>query len=183
MSGHGHHKKDYKASKQEIVFLVVTFIVGICAGSYLYVIGFAPQFEDMTGQTEEVYEDFVIEGTQYGQTETVASLPSFQILADGAYRYLPAGAMENDIDAIEGNLPRSLLKELRSVATVDALSRMAETVETISCVSDAGGIDYNYNITINSENYEIDTCTTKLSIDSDVAETLDKVWKYFETKE
>lgn len=183
MSGHGHAKKDHKASKQDIFIMVMTFVVGIFAGFYLYTTAFAPQFDEFMGQTEEVYNDFVIEGTQYGGDRMGGTAPSFQLLEKGSFRYLPYAVSGGSVAAKEGNLPKTLLTEIKQVVTPESLAIAAGPVVRGDCMSYVDGLDYTYAVTLEGENYTLDTCTTALTSDSIIATTLDKLWNYFATLE
>jgi hypothetical protein len=183
MSGHGHGKKTYKASKQDITVMVMTFIVGIIAGFYLYTTAFAPQFDELVGDTEEVYEDFVLEGSQYGGDRMGGTAPSFQVLENGSYRYLPYASEGEVAEAKEGLLPRALLNEVKQTLTADALEISSQIVTRGDCFSYVDGRDFNYNVTLDGVDYTLDTCTTALSSGSIMNTTLDKLWNYFETLE
>jgi len=181
MSGHG--TKDYKASSKDYLVMIMTFVVGIISGFYLYVTAFAPQFDEFIGQTEEVYEDFVLEGTQYGGDRMGGTAPSFQVLENGAYRYLPYAASGEVPEAQEGVLPRALFNEVTQTLTAEALEISSQIVTRGDCMSYVDGRDYTYNVTLEGEEYTLDTCTTALSSGSILNTTLDKVWNYFETLE
>ena len=179
----GHHAVNRDATTQDILIMIVTFIVAICAGFYLYLSAFAPQFEEFSGQTEAVYEDFVVEGSQYGGDRMGGNAPTFQILENGEYRYLPYSSEGMTVEAKEGTLPRSLMQEIKSVLTDETVSAAATTVTRGDCMSYVDGLDYNYSITLNGENYTLDTCTTNLTVDGTLSRTLDKLWNYFATLE
>lgn len=183
MSGHGHSAKAYKASKQDYLVMIMTFVVGVIAGFYLYTTAFAPNFDEFVGQTEEVYEDFVVEGTQYGGDRMGGTAPSFQLLENGSYRYLPYAAGGETPTAVEGTLPRELLNEVKQTLTEEALENSAQIVTRGDCMSYVDGRDFTYNVTLDGFDYTLDTCTTALSSGSIIKTTLDKLWNYFETLE
>ncbi|MBY0538123.1 hypothetical protein K2P47_01850 [Patescibacteria group bacterium] len=183
MSGHGHAKKEYKASTQDWGIMIITFVVGVVAGFYLYATAFAPQFDELLGQTEEVYEDFVLEGTQYGGDRMGGTAPSFQVLENGSYRYLPYAAEGEIAEAREGLIPRALLNEVQQTLTVEALEISSQIVTRGDCMSYVDGRDYSYEVTLDGVEYTLDTCTTALSSGSIINTTLDKLWNYFETLE
>jgi hypothetical protein len=183
MSGHGHAKKVYKASRQDYLVMIMTFVVGIISGFYLYTTAFAPQFDEFMGTTEEVYEDFVLEGSQYGGDRMGGTAPSFQLLENGSFRYLPYVNEGEVAVAKEGLLPRALLNEVKQTLTTDALDISSQIVTRGDCMSYVDGRDYTYNVTLDGSEYTLDTCTTALSTDSLIYATLDKLWNYFETVE
>ncbi len=179
MSGHGHAKKEHKASKQDIAIMGITFVVGIFAGFYLYTTAFAPQFDEFVGQTEEVYADFVIEGSQYGGDRAGGTAPSFQLLENGSFRYLPYAVEGEVVEAKEGLLPRALLTEVKQTLTQESLEIASGPVVRGDCFSYVDGRDFMYKVTLESVDYTLDTCTTALTNDSIVGSTLDKLWNYF----
>ncbi len=163
--------------RQDIWTLMTTFIVGTIAGGYVYVMGFAPQFEQFTGQTAEVYEELVIVGEQYGG-EGNSGLPSFQVLGDGSFVYLsePTATPE------QGTVPRALLNELGRVTESEILFTNSQLVVVDECASFDEGIEYRYEITQDSVIYDLDTCGTDFT-NENLREALDKLWKYFRTLE
>lgn len=175
----GHHKVDRGAKKQDIVIMIGTFFVGIFAGGYFYTTAFAPQFDELTGQTEEVYADFVIEGSQYGGDRAGGTAPSFQLLENGSFRYLPYVVEGDTVEAKEGVVPRSLLSEVKQILTKEALETAAGPVVRGDCFSYVDGRDFVYKVTLDRINYTLDTCTTALTEDSLVNTALDKLWNYF----
>jgi hypothetical protein len=182
MSGHGHaQKKD--SGKQEIAIMITTFVVGVIAGFYLYTTGFAPQFDGLTGQTEEVYEDFVLEGTQYGGDRMGGTAPSFQLLENGSFRYLPYTSEGEVAEAKEGLVPRALLNEVKQTLTAEGLTNASQIVTRGDCMSYVDGRDFAYEVTLDGVNYTLDTCTTALTDGSIMNTTLDKLWNHFETLE
>jgi hypothetical protein len=181
MSGHG--TKDYKASRKDYLVMIMTFVVGIISGFYLYVTAFAPQFDEYVGQTEAMYEDFVLEGSQYGGDRMGGTAPSFQVLENGSYRYLPYTAEGEVAEAREGVLPRALFSEVKQTLTADALEISSQIVTRGDCFSYVDGRDFNYSVTLDGVEYTLDTCTTALSTGSIMNTALDKLWNYFETVE
>jgi hypothetical protein len=164
--------------RQDIWTLVTTFVVGAIAGGYVYVVGFAPQFEQLTGQTADVYENLVIEGEQYGG-DGVTSLPSFQIISDGSYTYL-SGAP--DISSRQGTMSRTLLSDIAAVADADTLYQNSQLAIVSDCSSAIGGVDYRYDITRDGVVYTLDTCGTDFS-SPDLRAALDNLWKYFRAQQ
>lgn len=181
MSGHG--TKAYKASNKDYLVMIMTFVVGVISGFYLYVTAFAPQFDEFIGQTEEVYEDFVLEGTQYGGDRMGGTAPSFQLLENGSYRYLPYSSEGEAAEAQEGVLPRGLFNEVEQTLTAEALEISSQIVTRGDCFSYVDGRDFTYKVTLTGVEYILDTCTTALTNDSIMNTTLDKIWNYFETLE
>ena len=166
--------------KQDLILIAVTFVMGIIAGWYLYVMAFAPQFNEYLGQTEAVYEDLVLVGEEY-RAEGDGTLPSFQILKDGTFSYVPATALGDVAAPIEGTLPRALWNEVKADLTKVRLAKLDAVVAGEGCASANFESDFTYTVTLSSVEYTLDTCTTALATDRSVRATLDKLWKYFAT--
>ncbi len=168
--------------KQDIISLAVTFVIGLVAGGYLYLTGFAPQLDKITGQTDEVYGDLLIEGSQYGGFRAGIP-PSFQIRKDGSFGYV-GFISEGETGATKtGTLPRPLWSEVQAAMVSGALYTAATAVVTDSCASFVDGVDYRYEIELNNVLYTLDTCGTNLLLDTPMRQTLDKLWNYFTTME
>lgn len=180
MSGHTKKKKKHGIQLQDKILLVTTFVIGLVAGWYLYITAFAPHFNQYVGQTEAVYEDLVVVGDQHGGRR-IGMAPSFQILKDGSFNYVTQatdGVAENHRD---GTVPRAIWSEVKSALTKAKVVDLARPVSGEACASDADGTDYTYTITLQGNEYVLDTCTSNLAHDVAVKTALDKLWNYFET--
>ncbi|MCU0678258.1 MAG: hypothetical protein MUF19_01570 [Candidatus Pacebacteria bacterium] len=170
-----------KIKKQDKLMVLSALLVGVISGSYLYLVGFAPEFQSGQGvATEEEVTDFLIVGEMYGGMR--AGLPpSFQIEADGSYRYIPfSDNTELPSEALEGALPRALMSELREVLTDDVLIDAAEPETKEMCALMVDGIDYQYIVVRDGVEYELDTCTTRFTNETPAGEALLSVWEYFD---
>jgi len=178
-ASHGHQNK-HGFKRQDFLSLLITFIIGVVAGGYLYMTGFAPQFEELTGQTEAVYDDLVVVGEVYGG-DRLGSSPSFQVLNDGTFRYLPSIVASEEVQAKEGTIPKTLLASLKKELTPNDLNKAEQTTAADNCLSYVDGLDYRYTITLDTVSYELDSCGTQFSVDSALGGALDSLWNYFET--
>ena len=177
----GHTKKKKRGIQlQEKILLVTTFLIGMVAGWYLYITAFAPQFNEFMGNTVAIYEDLVLIGDQYGGIR-VGSAPSFQVLKDGSYNYVTNSDTSESEQHHSGTLPSGLWSEVRSVLTTTRLTELARPLSAGNCASMADGIDYKYEITLQSVPYTLDTCSTYLAHDTVAKAALLKLWDYFET--
>lgn len=168
--------------KQDILSLMVTFAIGVVAGGYLYLTGFAPQLDKITGQSDEVYDHLLIGGSQYGGFRT-GTPPSFQVRKDGSFSYVGFISEGETGTAKNGTLPRALWSEVRAVMVSGALYTAATAISVDSCASFVDGVDYRYDIELDTVLYTLDTCGTNLLPDSAMRQTLDKLWNYFATLE
>ncbi len=168
-------------SGQEIISIVVTLIVGFIFGIYIYLSGFLPALGAPDVQTQEVVNSFSIVSEVYGGCRS--DCPSFQISADGSYRYLFTPGFGQEQVIRDGTIPRSLRRDLEKAVTEDTLQAQSFEIEPSICNSYTDGIDVLYRVTYNGEEYEIDTCGTDIDTSSRLWDALVKTWNYFETGE
>jgi hypothetical protein len=167
--------------KQDKLMVLSALLIGVISGSYLYLVGFAPEFQSGQGvATEEETTEFLVVGEMYGGMR--AGLPpSFQIESDGSYRYLPfSDNPELPGEALEGALPRTLMRDLRDTLTNDVLIAAAVPETKEMCAQMVDGIDYQYIVVRDGIEYELDTCTTSFNNETPAGEALLAVWEYFE---
>lgn len=166
-------------ARKDILSILFTAVAGFFFGIYIF---FAGWFGDHTSSNiptqEEVWE-FTIVADVYGGCRNTC--PSFQIVQDGSFRYLytPAAGQEQVIR--DGAIPRALLRELNKVMTTASLEEQSEEITPSICNSFTDGIDVAYRITLEGEEYVLDTCGTAINTDSSLWLTLVKTWNYFET--
>ncbi len=163
--------------------MIITFLIGVTAGGYLYLIGFAPQIEKASEYFEsdprEVDAGFLLSGERYGGCERADACASFQVRADGTFSYLSTGVLSGGTP-ITGELPRAVLLSLREAATKENLRAAAKEQGSDTCSSFVDGTDYRYEITLNTVVYDLDTCYTAFSHQSEIGLALDKLWIYFQ---
>ena len=168
---------------QDKVILISAFAIGLFAGAYLFLMGYAPKFGSSSVPAQSAMTKFTIESDSYGGSGDGIP-PSFQILADGTYRYIPqTDAMATSAIAglKQGTVPSALMKNLRKSLTTTDLTLAALPVTPSQCASMAGGLDYHYRISIGGADFTVDSCNTNLKPDSDAGEALTAVWDYFAT--
>ncbi len=170
-----------KLKKQDKLTVLSAFLIGIIGGSYLYLVGYAPEFQSGQGvETEEEATEFVVIGEMYGGMRA-GTPPSFQIETDGSYRYLPfSDNSEVPSPAVEGAIPRTLLRDLKDMLTDDVLIEGAKPETKEMCAQMVDGIDYRYIVVKDGVEYELDTCTTNLEAESEVGQKLGALWEYFD---
>lgn len=171
-----------KLKKQDKLTVLSALLIGVICGSYLYLVGFAPQFQSDQGVAgvEDIEAGLVIVGDIYGGSR-VGLTPSFQLESDGSYRYIPfSDDPEVPADAREGSIPRALLRELKSVLTIDTLAAASLVVTRDICAQMVDGMEYRYTIIRDGEEYELDTCMTDFTNDSPAGTVLLRVWEYLE---
>ncbi len=171
------HKKHH-----DTLVVAVTFFIGMVAGSYLYLVGFAPNFEEieMPIDGEVTSASLVIFGEMYGG-DRYGAPPRFELSANGGYRYTPFNEEPSiPVAAEEGMLPEALMLEVRQVLAPRTLKAAAEEVTPESCAMFVDGSEYRYRIGLADETYVLDTCGTNFAYDSELAKILEKVWVYLD---
>jgi hypothetical protein len=165
--------------RQEVFSVFITFLVGFFVGGYFYLTNAAGFIAKLTTPSVEQVSEFIVIGEVYGGCRSAC--PSFRVADDGSYRYLYTPSAGADQVVRQGALPRSLVRELRTVLTDRGLKRESRIIEPAFCNSYTDGIDVFYRITLDSATYTLDSCGTAVTADGQLWTTLGKVWTYFET--
>lgn len=168
------------------IFLVSgTAFVGLLFGMFLYFTNF-DLFDSGGSNTvasQDAYDSLSVVGEVYGGCALTEACPSFQLLADGSYRYRYTPGFGQDQILREGNLPRALMREIVAGAAIKRLEVQAKTIEPALCNSYTDGLDVRYTVTLNAQEYVLDSCGTAVNAEQDPWVTLAKIWNYFETGE
>ena len=165
--------------KSDIISILLTLLVGLFSGAYLYLTGFAPIESEVVVPDAEEISQFVIIGDVYGGCRDAC--PSFQLVGDGSYRFLYAPSIGAEKVLRQGKIPYELNKRLRSVLTESELSKQSQTIQPATCNSYVDGIDVVYEITLNSKTYTVNSCGTAADGESELWVTLSQLWSFFET--
>lgn len=159
-----------------LMTLGFTFLVGCFSGAYLYVTVFAPQyvsdgFEDPSEIT------FKLQGQAYGGCFRGGSCPMIELESNRSYVYLqPASSLVEEL-RVAGKMSREDFSELVDLLSETNFSRLSQESNR-SCDSYVDGIDYRYNVTIDGESFELDTCGTTF-YNSNLERTLRALWSDF----
>jgi len=167
-------------SGQDWFLFILTFITGVMAGMYVYILSFKPTYiPDDLNSNEDVAAEFSVVGKVYGgQVSNGYISPSFRITADGSYAYVPGGEGSDALEPVSGKLPNGLFRDVVSATDKNTLINSSEPINKESCRSYSDGLDYQYRIVLDNNQYEVDTCRTTLSYDAELALVLDAVWNY-----
>lgn len=169
--------------QSEKLSILSTFIFGFLAGMYFYVTGFVFITDPTPVPTQEQAESLVIVGEAYGGCALGGNCPSFRVASDGAYRYLYTPTAGEEQIVRDGRLPAALRRELSAVVVERSLEAQSRPIEPAICNSFTDGIDVRYEITLEGEDYELDSCGTNIDGEGELWTTLSKIWNYFETGE
>lgn len=158
--------------------IMITFFVGMFAGGYLYLTGFATILSEFATPDAEKVSQFVIVGDVYGGCQEAC--PSFQVQYDGSYRYLYTPAVGADQVLRQGVLPTGLHRQLKQVITPLELARQSQEVQPLLCNSYNDGIDVKYTITLDGVVFLLDSCGTSVEAESQLWTVLGDIWTYYE---
>ena len=167
----------FNMAKQELLSILITFVVGFFAGSYLYLNYFTPLVVPEGVGTREEQEAFEIVSQAYGGCRS--GCPAFRVAADGTYRYQYTETLGADPVLRSGTLPRSIQSDIRRNIDVRDISTQTALSDTTDCASAVDGIDIRYDITIDGATYRLDSCQTTVDFGSDAWITLSDIWTYF----
>jgi len=164
---------------QDKISILITFIVGLLAGAYLYVTGFATTFEPPEASPENIYTQFVITGESYGACQVDHTCLSFQVLENGAYRALLETKDASAPLAKEGAIPWSLKRDLADTLTTAVLVRESRMRPLPLCKYGESGTNYRFHVTRDQVSYTLDTCTSMMDYEGVAWLTLAKLWNHF----
>lgn len=163
--------------KQELLSILITFVVGFLAGAFLYLNVFPTMIQsDGIGSLAD-QEAFEITSQAYGGCRDTC--PAFQIAADATYRYQYTATVGEDPVLRSGTLPRSLQRDIRREVTARAVAIQTTQIPPQDCPSQVDGIDVRYDITIDGATYRLDSCRTDVDFASDAWLVLNDIWTYF----
>jgi hypothetical protein len=167
---------------KEIASIAVTALVGFLFGIYIYFFGFLEVVEPQR-PVQATASEFSIVSQVYGGCDMTSACPSFQILGDGSYRYLYTPAVGEEQVIRDGSIPRVLQRRIERTVSGTELEVQSKDIQPSFCNSYTDGIDITYRITINKEEYILDSCGTNIDPGSALWATLVSIWTYFETGE
>lgn len=165
--------------RDDFMLLFLTFLTAVAIGMYVYIMFFKPTYvPDQINNSESVANEWSLISKRYSDGPSRTVEPSFRLLGDRTYVYLPGGQSEDSLTPIEGKLSSSLMKKVRQFDS--SLAGYTMSSETGQCRSDLGGYDFEYRYIIDNTVYNLDTCDTSLGYTSSLSVTLEAVWDEIE---
>lgn len=166
---------------EKLLFLM-TLILGIFCGVMLYVMVYAPAFNNSNNLTDISQLSFQVTGHAYGRCQTGTMVcPSFQLNADGSYQYMPWYSSETAAPPpVTGTLSVDQLSALKAAVTAADYTKLERPGGT--CAAIHGGTDYQYSVVLNGQQQELDTCNTIFGR-STLATTLAPLWNELRTQQ
>ncbi|PIR86008.1 hypothetical protein COU14_01175 [Candidatus Kaiserbacteria bacterium CG10_big_fil_rev_8_21_14_0_10_44_10] len=165
--------------RDDWMLLSLTFLTGLAIGMYVYLMAFKPIYvPDNLNDTETEAGEWSLVAKRYSDGSSRYVEPSFRVLSDRSYVYLPGGNSDSALSPIEGKLSSGLMRDLREYD--DELVAYIYPPLQPNCPSARGGYDYEYRITVDNTVYLLDTCETALGQSSELAVLLQEAWSELE---
>ncbi len=154
---------------QDKVSILVTLIVGVAVGAYLYTMGFLQTFAIPEVGTGVEYDGLVITLDSYGACERDASCLTFQVLGDGSYRalYTASGTRVTR----EGSISRPLRKTFATAFASSALTPQTAP-RSGTCLYTPPLSNYRVSISYLESSVILDTCKTDIDPESATWKTI-----------
>ena len=101
--------------RDDWMILSLTFLTGLAIGMYVYITAYKPTYEaNDISETEAEAGEWSVVGKRVGGTDGSDYIqPSFRLLGNGEYTYLPGGSGEMSLEPVEGSLSRGEMVNLR----------------------------------------------------------------------
>lgn len=166
-------------TKQDKINIAFTFLAGLVTGVYVYTSGYSFRIPDEVSQ--DFYGEFRIVGNSYTGKGVcnVKGCLSFEVRVDGSYSLVTYSASGDRVRKI-GNIDSALKKELSKELKPAVLKAQAEKSSGKNCSSDVGKMDFNFKVTVDGKEYELDSCKTKVDTKTKVWQVLAKLWSALE---
>ena len=170
---------------QDFFAFLLVFLTGVFIGVVVYVTSFQPIYAPDNLQNDEaIASEFSIIGKAYGGDQGSDYIrPSFRLLGNGQYDYLPGGSSSVALEPESGTLPKGLLREIKKAADLNLLADYEEPVSKDNCMSFEGGFDYEYLVVVDKQSFDLHTCFSALDYSDDLAVALIEVWNYLDDPE
>jgi hypothetical protein len=134
---------------------------------YLYYTTFVPAYLTnpvVTDISTQLAPDWEMGVRVYGGCEQTNSCPAFSLNSKGYYQYQPE---PTDV-VVRGRVPAELVDAYDVVLTEATMVEQATRVMAPVCASDSSGLDYRLQVTLAGARYDLNTCGTALSRDSEL---------------
>lgn len=151
--------------------------MGMISGAFLYLTVFAPSYESDIDTTESIGADrVVVQGSMYGGCMEMDMCASFKLVDDRSYNYLEY----TDAEIEKGKIPSEMSDVIFSYIGSNAFFNDTKKAASDSCDSFVDGIDYRYEVTLDDEQYILDTCNTVFLYDTAAQNLLLQTWEFMD---
>jgi hypothetical protein len=162
--------------REDMISIMLTFIMGVIAGSFLYLTQFASIETKLSTPSQETALELNVVAEAYAGCDP--NCPSFQISQDGAYRYFRVLEEGEDPVLQEGVMPFAIMSEIKKRLTAKSLEEQSLAKPLITCEQDSKEVQIRYVITLDNETYYLDSCSGKVDFSSHLWQSLNRVWIY-----
>jgi hypothetical protein len=172
-------------SKQDVITILFTFICGLIAGIYLFVVGFMSQVSDVVSSLSsdnDSDKSFSIEGYQYGICELDESCQSYNILDSGSYTYI-LSSIPSEYNMLYGTLSKKEWGAIKDLLASAALESLANENDSFQCLNSYKENNYRYIVRSDGVFFILDTCNERFLRASVLYSQLDLVWELIQSKE
>lgn len=137
--------------------MLATLFMGILTGSYIY---FINHTGDSLVEVRELAEtnEFMVIGELYGGCMRGGVCASYRITSDGTYTYIGPNDEGELGDRVSGTISEKDLGRLKELVSSTDLSTIVSSTFGGTCPITYDGVAMRYDITLEGENYGIDTC-------------------------
>lgn len=165
-------------NRDDWMLLSLTFLTGLAIGMYVYIAVFKPVYapENLNTSESEAGDWSIVGKRRGGEDDPRYVHPSFRLLANGEYIYLPGGLGGNSLEPRKGSVSRKDLS-LASLS-MSELTNYSREISATSCSSDRAGYDYEYRVTMEGETFVLDTCYSVFA-GSATADDFELLWNRF----
>jgi hypothetical protein len=172
-------------SKQDIVTILFTFLCGVVAGTYLFVVGFMPQVSDVASSlpiNNDGDKNFSVEGYEYGICEFDESCQSYNVLANGTYTFI-SSSFPTENNMFYGVINKGEWSTLKKILSSTTLEPLANENDSFRCLQANADRYYRYVIRADGVFYVFDTCNDRFSRASALYSGLGSVWELIRPEE
>ncbi len=159
---------------QDKISVLITFVIGVLIGGYLYLTGFATTFLIPSVDEVDVYEQLVITGDSYGECALDNGCLSFQVLGDRSYRAVFDSTGEQRV--VSGTISRALWRDITATLDPVVMDRQAMPLPERECSYGAEETNFRFSVSLSGVTYRFDTCTTALEYQSEFWTALKQLW-------
>jgi len=164
-------------TSREYFIFGFTFFIGICSGAYLYVTAFAPAYVDNDSVVEVSEIDFRVQGQMIGGCQMGGACPSFVLEDNRSFEYTPSHAFQDVApDSVTGKIDRGLFASIHKRAKASDFQQLQK--EGGTCAASYDGMDYQYEMVLDGESYDLNSCNTLFG-DSLLEKELQELWPFF----
>jgi hypothetical protein len=146
---------------QDRLSIIITFVIGIFVGGYLYLTGFLPTYHLPEAMTKDAYEGLVLIADAYGACQIDDTCLSFQLLPDRSFTAV-IGAGSTSYTR-KSDVSRGAMSSFIKAISPAALNANSQRLAEYSCrYTGPEATNFRFQVTYEGKNYVIDTCQSQV---------------------